>query len=65
MTILRRDARWLTIREAADHVGLSVDSLYHRVSQRSIPFVKLGKRVMFDRQALDEWLSAASRDAMD
>lgn len=48
--------RLLTIREVAEYTGLSVHTLYTMVSQRRIPFVKVGRLTKFDRYLLDEWL---------
>ena len=38
------------------YIRLEVDTIYHMVSQRRIPFVKVGRRTMFDVQLLDDWL---------
>ncbi|WP_173051504.1 excisionase family DNA-binding protein [Nitrospira sp. KM1] len=44
------------MREMADIIGISVHTLYTMVSQRRIPFVKVGRLTKFDRQALDNWI---------
>jgi len=46
----------LSIEEAAQYTGLSMHTLYKMVSQRRIPYVKLGSRLMFDIGLLDGWL---------
>ena len=48
--------RLLSIQEAADYTRLSTNTLYKMVSQRRIPYVKLGSRLMFDVGLLDGWL---------
>ena len=48
--------RLLTIKEVAEYTGLSVHTLYTMVSQRRIPYVKVGRRTMFDVGLLDDWL---------
>ena len=48
--------RLMDITEASVYIGLKVDTIYHMVSQRRIPFVKVGRRTMFDVRLLDEWL---------
>ena len=48
--------RLLDIKEVADYTGLSVHSLYTMVSQRRIPFVKLGRLTKFDCVELDKWI---------
>jgi excisionase family DNA binding protein len=49
--------RLLDIKEASLYIGLQVDTIYRMVSQRRIPFVKVGRRTMFDVRLLDDWLA--------
>ncbi len=46
----------LTIQQAAKHTGLSTHTLYKMVSQRRVPFVKLGGALRFDPNKLDQWI---------
>jgi excisionase family DNA binding protein len=48
--------RLLDIREVATYTGLSTHTLYAMVSQRRIPFVKMGRLVKFDKGKVDEWI---------
>jgi len=48
--------RLLTVQEAAAYTGLSPYTVYTMVSQRRIPFVKVGRLVRFDTDLLDKWL---------
>ena len=52
--------RLLDIQEVAIYTGLSVHTLYTMVSQRRIPFVKLGRLTKFDREELDKWIAGHS-----
>lgn len=52
--------RLLDIRQVAIYTGLSVHTLYTMVSQRRIPFVKLGRLTKFDREELDKWIAGKS-----
>ncbi len=45
----------LTITEAAQLLGLSRSTLYKKTSAKSIAFVKLGLRVLFDEAAIKRW----------
>ena len=58
----RIDPRWLDATRAADYISVSLDALYHMVQRRQIPFVLKGRRVFFDRLALDRWML---KDALD
>lgn len=48
--------RLLAIQDAATYTGISVHTLYTMVSQRRIPFVKVGRLVKFDLKMLDAWI---------
>jgi excisionase family DNA binding protein len=46
--------RLLNNNEAADLLGISPFSLRGKVSRREVPFVKLGRRVLFSKKDLIE-----------
>ena len=49
--------RLLNISEAAEYLGVAEKTLYHWVSQRKIPFVKLSHKVLrFDPIRINEWV---------
>jgi excisionase family DNA binding protein len=52
----RIEPRLWNIKQVADYIGLAEDTLYAMVSQRRIPFVKVGRLTKFDRGAIDAWL---------
>ncbi len=52
--------RLLDIKEVSVYTGLSTHTLYTMVSQRRIPFVKLGRLTKFDRYELDRWITSQS-----
>lgn len=48
--------RLIPIQEAGEYTGLSPHTLYTMISQRRIPFVKVGRLVKFDVELLDKWI---------
>jgi excisionase family DNA binding protein len=61
MLIQRKEmpmARLLTIQEASALTRLRPKTLYSYTSQRTVPFVKLGGRVLFDEDRLLKWIEA-------
>jgi len=46
----------LSVKEASQLLKLSVPTIYHFTSTRSIPFFKRGKRLYFSKDALMEWV---------
>jgi excisionase family DNA binding protein len=52
--------RLLDVGQAAKYIGLSRHTLYTMVSQRRIPYVKVGRLTKFDLKALDAWIKRHS-----
>jgi excisionase family DNA binding protein len=48
--------KYLSITQVAQLLGLSTSTLYKKTSARSIPFFKLGGRVLFDPEVLERWI---------
>jgi excisionase family DNA binding protein len=46
----------LNIDEASERLSISKPALYRFTSQRRIPFYKIGKRVLFTEEKLQEWI---------
>ncbi len=58
-----REARYLTLRDAAAYLSLTEKALRHRVDRREVPFCRLGRSLRFDRQALDRLMRQSAVDA--
>ena len=52
----------LTVREAADLLRVPVSWLYGCTRTNSVPHVKLGKYLRFDRDELVAWINELRRD---
>lgn len=48
--------RLVTVEDIATYTGLSIHTVYTMVSQRRIPYVKVGRLVKFDLVLLDAWI---------
>ena len=46
----------MDIRQAAEYLGISADTLYRYASEGLIPAFKLGNRWRFKRSLLDAWM---------
>lgn len=53
---------WLTVQEVADLLRVPVSWLYERTRTNSVPHVKLGKYLRFDRDELAAWVNDLKRD---
>jgi len=48
--------RLIDINELSEYLGISKHTLYTWVSQRRIPYVKVGRLTKFDLDDIDEWI---------
>ena len=54
------EKRYLSYREAMTYTGLGRTLLTQLVTSGSIPAARVNRRVLIDREALDNWLSKQS-----
>jgi excisionase family DNA binding protein len=50
----------MDIRQAADYLGISGDTLYRYASEGFVPAFKLGNRWRFKKSLLDSWMDRQS-----
>lgn len=50
----------MDIRQAADYLGISGDTLYRYASEGFVPAFKLGNRWRFKKTLLDSWMERQS-----
>lgn len=52
---------YLNVTEAAEFTRLARQTLYQKVSARTIPFIKKGGRVIFKKRELQDWMNEDSK----
>jgi excisionase family DNA binding protein len=52
----RNIKKTLSIKEAAEYLNVSKGTLYKYTSEATIPFYKVGSRILFKTEELDAWL---------
>jgi excisionase family DNA binding protein len=52
--------RLMSIDQVSQYLDLSVHTIYRMVSQRRIPYVKMGRLTKFDRAEIDKWIALHS-----
>jgi excisionase family DNA binding protein len=55
----------LNIKQAALLLGLSVPTIYSKVSKTEIPVSKQGNRLYFSRQELTEWIKTGRKKTIN
>ena len=48
--------RLLNVEEAAEYLGLAVDTVYKKARLRELPSVKVGRALRFDLKALERFV---------
>jgi excisionase family DNA binding protein len=48
--------RLLNVKEAAQYLGLEVDTVYKKARLRELPHVKVGRALRFDVKALERFI---------
>ena len=57
--------RPLNIREAAEYLSLSVNTIYQKVKRREIPYNKRNGRLYFDKQKLRDYIDGGQVKSID
>ena len=59
--------QWLTVKEAAEHIGVKVSTLYANIGSRRIPHHKLpgSSLVRFNASELDDWIVSGKVETED
>jgi len=56
--------RLLGVDELAGELGISRHTIYSWVSQRRIPFLKVGRLLRFDVRVIEAWLGSHAADTI-
>ena len=59
------DKRLLNPREAAQYLGLKVDTVYKKARLRELPSVKVGRALRFDVEALERFIEQHTIETID
>ena len=57
--------RLLNVREAAQYLGLEVDTVYKKARLREVPSVKVGRALRFDVKALERFIEQHTIETID
>ncbi len=57
--------RLLCVEEAAQYLGLEVDTVYKKARLRELPSVKLGRSLRFDVMALSRFIEEHTIETID
>ncbi|WHY22194.1 excisionase family DNA-binding protein [Paenibacillus sp. G2S3] len=46
----------MSVLELSDYLGVSSDSIYTMVREKQIPFIRVRRRILFDRDSINSWI---------
>ena len=53
-----------TVKEVAEYLGVSVDSIYKMVRERQIPHFRVRRTILFSKKAIDEWIKHQEKESI-
>ncbi len=61
MAVLWDEKRLISVEDAAKYLGVQKSTMYSWAWRRKIPSVKMGRRLLFDREDLEKMIEAGKR----
>jgi excisionase family DNA binding protein len=52
---------FLNLKQAAEFLDLSMQTVYTKVHRNEIPYLKTGRKLMFSKKELTEWLLSSRK----
>jgi len=59
------NSEFMDVSEAAKYLKIAKQTIYSFTSTSQIPYIKRGKRILFRKAELDEWLLKGKRKTVD
>ncbi|MBE2973391.1 helix-turn-helix domain-containing protein [Bacillus megaterium] len=54
----------MSVKEAALYMGVSKDTIYELTRKKNIPHLRLGRRILFRKNALDIWMREMEKSSL-
>ena len=54
----------MSVKEAALYLGVSKDIIYELTRKKNIPHLRLGRRILFRKNALDIWMREMEKSSL-
>lgn len=52
----------MSVKEASEYIGVSKDLIYKLAREGKIPCARLGRRLLFRAQVIDQWLAMKEQE---
>ena len=54
------EERWLTVDDICQYLSVSKETVYKWIEKRNMPGHRVGRRWMFEKEELDDWVRSGS-----
>ena len=54
--------KWLTVEEIGTHLSVSKDTIYKWIEQKNMPAHRVGRKWMFKKVDVDNWVKSGKAD---
>ena len=54
----------MTVKELSEYLGISESTVYKYTSGRLLPFLKIGRRLLFRAEDIDEWVKSHFQESI-
>lgn len=55
----------LTVEETRIYIGVSVDMIYKLVREKALPHFRIGRRILFKREAIDRYIESLIQGSVE
>ena len=52
-----KQKKYMDIEELSEYISSTPSSIYSKKCRNQIPHIKIGRRLIFDRETIDEWIT--------
>jgi excisionase family DNA binding protein len=52
-----KENRYMNVTQLSEYLKISKSNIYKRTTNGTIPLIKMNKRVIFDKEEIDKWMS--------
>lgn len=59
------DERWLTVDDICKYMSVTNETVYKWIEQRGMPGHRIGRRWMFKKEEVDEWVRTGAAGQKD
>lgn len=55
---------YMNVKELSEYINLSTSTIYKKTCASLIPYIKSGKKLLFKKEAIDEWLQENTHETL-